>query len=853
MTKMHMMSFNPLPYNGGHVQSINAQTSIWRSFKRTAIKVTASSMVVAAATFAFAQKSLADIVRFQWNASSGAVAGYALDAGLASGTYDPLLQSDIPGTGTTGSMDLPGIKQGVVYYVAARAYDTLRRYSAFSNEIMCVGDDRGIYQIGRVYPAGMGISPASKVKIFIDQNGVGRIVGQDVNGILGLLRTVTTRAGFKPLGGNIEVAPNGTFTIVSVNKDSTDFWADRYDSYGKLLDSRHFTPLQSVAGNPPEWILFGHDTDNESSACFGMQNTTTGEWREIVWRANGQVDDGMSNAKQLDAIGAGYTPVAFQITSDGARYVVTISGDGKKVHLFQWDGIGVPMGMKSINAPSNTVFNSFAVNRDKSMLRIAYEYAAKNVVIYAYDPVTYATVGSPLGGAPANAYGQFVGLERGMEGTAKRIWFYSNDGHTSTIGISSANTSSGAAVYYYPAETDWLYAGTWRAARFMALDDGANVQMVGSNVVGARIFSRSYPKVAGYAPTAGAGPIVGFNGKAKQFLVSDDKTKLQCWIFNAEGFRSKTDNIGPFHDAGSNPLDWKVVDLDTDENGVTGVLLQNANQSDLYRIVTLDETNTVTRQRDFTLESSDFGSAAKAYRRTNDGRERVVLIRTAEAGGQGRVMRWDSAGKLVNVMTKTPAAAQKFLDYRINYDGSAERFAWQTEDGKTTILNFDVVTGLNASNATHGPFTSGLMPKYLVAGSNQAGGLFCYNPVGNYYRTYNLNGNSLRIGDSVYFQPITTWLLFSSLAKGASVSIPSGINMPSSSSKADNMYAFLLQNEELRQKGIVLENGKDGKGKQHLSLYATNMQRERHSYHNQATRTTLARYGRQHKPRGLCA
>lgn len=71
-------------------------------------------------------------VKFQWNASTGAVAGYRLHQGTTSGTYTS--SQDVPGTGTMGTMEMdPDASR----YVAATAYDSAKRESAFSNEILC--------------------------------------------------------------------------------------------------------------------------------------------------------------------------------------------------------------------------------------------------------------------------------------------------------------------------------------------------------------------------------------------------------------------------------------------------------------------------------------------------------------------------------------------------------------------------------------------------------------------------------------------------------------------------------------------------------------------------------------------
>ena len=67
----------------------------------------------------FAVNAQATQVNFQWNASTGSVAGYKLYKGTVSGTY--VSSVTIAGTGTTGSMDLD---PAASHYVAATAYDS---------------------------------------------------------------------------------------------------------------------------------------------------------------------------------------------------------------------------------------------------------------------------------------------------------------------------------------------------------------------------------------------------------------------------------------------------------------------------------------------------------------------------------------------------------------------------------------------------------------------------------------------------------------------------------------------------------------------------------------------------------
>ncbi len=813
---------------------------ILRKFKKAAARVTASAMAVVAMGVVSPKQSEAAEVRFAWDPVEN-VAGYRLYSGLSSRNYS--LTVTVPGQETRGSMNLPNVENGEVYYVAATAYNAMALESGYSEEIIIVGDDRGIFTINKTYPAGMGINPAQKVKIFVDNTGKARIVGQEDNGSLALLRTVTARHGYRTLGGNVDVTSSGTFTVASVNNEGTEIWADRYDVYGKLKDSQKLGPYRDsswVDGDPPNWILIGYDHDNDGGTRFALKNARNGKWREVAWDPIGRVVDDLAGIKDLDAVGSGFVPLVYQMTNDGSRFIASVRGDGRRVNVFQWDGLGVPMSTMGINAPGDRVYNAFAVNRDLSMLRVSFENAAKSVAILAYDPFTYAAVGNPLYGSPMNVHGQMVSLDRGFNGAGRRVWFYADTGHISTVGIDANNLSAGSSVTFYPPESGWMMVGALPATRFATLHDSANIHMVGMDVSGARLMTRSYAKPTGYRPLPGAGPHVGFNGNAKQFLVSDDETKLECWTLNASGMRIKTDNIGPFQDQGGDPSQWKVVSLDTDENGVTGVLLKNAHAADSYRIVTLDGGNMVEKQRDFTLDPSDSGSDAKVYRRTNSGKERVVLMRSLEKGGQGRVMRWNPNGQFVNVMTKTPGEGQTFLDYRFNYDESAERFAWIKANGATQILGFDVNTGLNASWAGLGPFDSGLMPKFLLPGQNKAGGVFAHHPSLNYYRTYNLNAAGTSLGDSVYFQPFSSWQLSSALPQtGAEPSTLAG----AAYGGEDSIYAFLRDN--------VRSGGADAKDSAHGSRIASVARKANRADHDLKSRAALELHARAHKLRML--
>jgi hypothetical protein len=112
--------------------------------------------IAVAILLAWSGIALAVPVKFQWNASTGTVAGYRLYQGTVSGTYTTNVT--VPGTGTTGTMDMdPAASR----YVAATAYDSANRESAFSNEILC-------HPVVVTASAGGTVSPSGS---FFAQNG----------------------------------------------------------------------------------------------------------------------------------------------------------------------------------------------------------------------------------------------------------------------------------------------------------------------------------------------------------------------------------------------------------------------------------------------------------------------------------------------------------------------------------------------------------------------------------------------------------------------------------------------------------------------------------------------------------
>ncbi|MHC1744521.1 MAG: PKD domain-containing protein [Syntrophobacteraceae bacterium] len=151
-------------------------------------------------------------VKFQWNASTGSVAGYKIYQGIQSGAY--LSSATFPGTGTSGTMDLdPSASR----YVAAKAYDSSQRESAFSNEILCHPVTVSASAGGTISPGGtffvqdggnvtFTLSASSGYQVsslLINGRSVGSATSYTMTGVTGI-STVT--ATFAP-------GPANTFTI----------------------------------------------------------------------------------------------------------------------------------------------------------------------------------------------------------------------------------------------------------------------------------------------------------------------------------------------------------------------------------------------------------------------------------------------------------------------------------------------------------------------------------------------------------------------------------------------------------------------------------------------------------------
>ncbi|MHC1745388.1 MAG: PKD domain-containing protein [Syntrophobacteraceae bacterium] len=169
----------------------------------------------------FAVSAQATLVNFQWNASTGAVAGYKLYQGTTSGSYDLLKTTTVPGTGTTGSMDL---EPAASHYVAAKAYDSSQRESAFSNEILCHPVTVTAGAGGAISPGGTFFAQnASNVTFTLTPNSGYRVNSLLVNGtsvggvtsytVSGITSGTTVSAVFEPI-------PPTSYTITASSNNT---------------------------------------------------------------------------------------------------------------------------------------------------------------------------------------------------------------------------------------------------------------------------------------------------------------------------------------------------------------------------------------------------------------------------------------------------------------------------------------------------------------------------------------------------------------------------------------------------------------------------------------------------------
>lgn len=134
-------------------------------------------------------------VKFQWNSSTGAVAGYKLHQGTTSGAYTS--SQDVPGTGTTGTMEMD---LAASRYVAATAYDAAKRESAYSNEILC-------HPVIVTSTTGGLVSPSTS--FFVQQGRSATL-------------TVTPNTGYRVLSVKVDgTAIAAPYTITNVSKRTT--------------------------------------------------------------------------------------------------------------------------------------------------------------------------------------------------------------------------------------------------------------------------------------------------------------------------------------------------------------------------------------------------------------------------------------------------------------------------------------------------------------------------------------------------------------------------------------------------------------------------------------------------------
>lgn len=177
-----------------------------------AVSTLITLVTCAVCLLAFAAEAGAVPVKFQWNASSGQVAGYKLYQGTQSGKY--LSSATFPGTATTATMDLdPAASR----YVAATAYDSSQRESAFSNEILCHPVVASAATGGTLSPSGTFFAQnGGSVTFTLIPNSGYRVSALTVNGnsvgtatsytLTGITAKTTVVATFEPV-------PAGSFTI----------------------------------------------------------------------------------------------------------------------------------------------------------------------------------------------------------------------------------------------------------------------------------------------------------------------------------------------------------------------------------------------------------------------------------------------------------------------------------------------------------------------------------------------------------------------------------------------------------------------------------------------------------------
>ncbi|MHC1743206.1 MAG: PKD domain-containing protein [Syntrophobacteraceae bacterium] len=130
--------------------------------------------------FGFTASAHAVAVKFQWNASTGAVAGYKLYQRTQAGSYGTASVT-LPGTGTSGTMEMDPAESR---YVAAKAYDSSNKESAFSNEILCHPVTASTGTGGAITPSGdFFVQNGNSVTFIITPNPGYKLVGLSVGGV----------------------------------------------------------------------------------------------------------------------------------------------------------------------------------------------------------------------------------------------------------------------------------------------------------------------------------------------------------------------------------------------------------------------------------------------------------------------------------------------------------------------------------------------------------------------------------------------------------------------------------------------------------------------------------------------
>lgn len=153
-------------------------------------------------------------VKFQWNASTGSVAGYRLHQGTTSGNYDPTKETTFRGTETTGGMEMDPTASR---YVAATAYDAADRRSAFSNEILCHPVTVSFSAGGSVSPSGsFFVQDGNNVVFTITPASGSWLTKLSVNGIPQTITVSSSQSTFTLSGVNALKNISATFEQLQI-------------------------------------------------------------------------------------------------------------------------------------------------------------------------------------------------------------------------------------------------------------------------------------------------------------------------------------------------------------------------------------------------------------------------------------------------------------------------------------------------------------------------------------------------------------------------------------------------------------------------------------------------------------